>query len=130
MNSHWVDSLTGGVTHRLLVEQFDLRREVFIDGYGWQLATKGTAEVDQYDTPFAHYCLVEDEGKLVASARILPTNVEMGGTSYMIRDAYLGRLGKDLPPEICAQFIPPSSDKVWEATRLAVSPKATKFQKS
>lgn len=129
MKTHWINCLTGGATHQLLLEQFTLRKRVFIDNLGWKLSTKGHAEVDQYDTPYASYCLVENAGKLVASARVLPTDVELGGTSYMIRDASLGRLGSDLPPHLCSNFKPPVSAKVWEATRLAVDPTLSKPEK-
>jgi len=129
MQTYWIDSLTGGTTHGLFVEQFLLRKRVFIDGLEWNLATKGQAEVDQYDTPYASYCLVEKDGRLVASARIIPTNVELGATSYMIRDASLGRLGTDLPPELCANFTPPVSPTTWEATRLTVDPCLSKSEK-
>jgi N-acyl-L-homoserine lactone synthetase len=100
MNSFWVDSLTGGDTHSLFVEHFRLRKRVFVDELHWQLTPRGDQEFDQYDTPFASYCLVAHEGKLAAGARILPTNLEMGPNTYMIRDAALGRLGAGLPPTI------------------------------
>lgn len=126
MQTYWINSFTGGATHPLFVKQFQLRKVVFIDDLKWNLTTKGIAEVDQYDTPFASYCIVVQDGQLVASLRVLPTNIELGTTSYMIRDASLGRLGADLPPEMCSGFSPPCSASVWEATRLTVAPNLSK----
>ncbi len=129
MKSFWVDSLTGGETHALFVEHFRLRKRIFVDHMNWRLTARGDQEFDQYDTPFASYCLVADNGRLVASARILPTNVEVGPNTYMIRDAALGRLGSGLPPSICDGFAPPVCPHVWEATRLIVDPSLSKAEK-
>jgi N-acyl-L-homoserine lactone synthetase len=129
MHAHWVNSLVGGETKPLLLEQFRLRKEIFVDTLNWDLSTKGCSEFDQYDTPYASYCLTEIGGRLVASARILPTDLELGATSYMILDAALGRLGSGLPPSLCGDFDPPRSKSVWEATRLTVSPSLSKMEK-
>ncbi|MCA0905153.1 hypothetical protein LCM27_01940 [Ruegeria marisrubri] len=129
MKSYWVDSLTGGDSHALFVEHFRLRKRVFIDGLNWRLNTRDDQEFDQYDTPFASYCLVSDNDRLVAGARILPTNIEVGPNTYMIRDAALGRLGSGLPPTICEGFAPPVCPNIWEATRLIVDPTLPKETK-
>ncbi len=129
MKTYWCSQMADNFPHALYVQQLRLRKSVFVDGYGWQLPISGDKEYDQYDLPLAQYCLTEHEGRLVSSARVLPTTLELGSTSYMIRDASLGRLGADLPPELCKGFTPPECPHVWEATRLTVAPELTKDQK-
>ncbi|WP_082015819.1 acyl-homoserine-lactone synthase [Leisingera sp. ANG-M7] len=129
MNTYWANCLTTGIPQQLLRAQFQLRKALFVDNYRWQLPTIGELEADQYDTPYASYCLTERNGKLAASARILPTSTNLGTSTYMILDAALGRLSPSLPPELCSGFVPPSSERVWEATRLTVCPSLTKLEK-
>lgn len=129
MNTYWTNCLTSGIPQRLLLAQFQLRKALFVDNYRWQLPTIGELEADQYDTPYASYCLTERNGKLAASARIVPTSTDLGTSTYMILDVALGRLKPSLPPELCNGFVPPASEKVWEATRLTVCPSLSKLEK-
>lgn len=129
MNTYWTDSLARGKPHSLLISQFELRKRLFVDRMQWKLPIKGQIEADQYDTPHAVYCLTEHNGKLAASARIVPTTTDLGTSTYMILDAALGRLRPTLPPELCHDFSPPVSEKIWEATRLTVCPSLPKDEK-
>lgn len=129
MQSMWIGNIFSGTSHPLMVEQFKLRKRLFVDRMGWQLNTCEIGEIDQYDTPLAKYCLTTNNGRLVASARILPMDRELGPNSYMIRDAALGRLAPDLPPEVCSGFDAALDDQSWEATRLTVAPDLNKAEK-
>lgn len=129
MKTYWINYLTSGLPKQLLLAQFQLRKTLFVDTLQWQLPTIGEIEADQYDTPYASYCLTEYNGRLAASARIVPTNTNLGTSTYMILDTALGRLSPFLPPEVCRGFAPPTSEKVWEATRLTVCPSLSKLEK-
>lgn len=129
MDSLWIDNFLDEGSRPFIVEQFKLRQRIFVEQMGWQLNTCSLGEVDQYDTPLARYCVTTSNGKVVASARLLPMNRELGPTSYMIRDASLGRLLPDLPPDICGDFPAHLDGEAWEATRLTVSPDLSKSEK-
>jgi len=95
-----------------------LRKRFFIDGLGWDIPTDGIVEMDQYDTPYAHYSLVEHDGQIIAGTRCQSTAVSWGPYSCMMRDASLGLLNgipDDLfDPDVC-------SPELWEGTRLVVA---------
>ncbi len=45
-------------------------------------------EMDQYDTPVAHYSIVRDDhGAVVGGARAMATTAIWGSHTYMLRDA-------------------------------------------
>jgi acyl homoserine lactone synthase len=95
-----------------------LRKRFFVDGLGWDVPTDGIVEMDQYDTPLAHYSLVERDGRIIGGARCQPTDVRWGDTNCMMMDASLGRL-EGIPtdlfdPDMCGP-------QLWEGTRLVVA---------
>jgi len=112
----------------LVVKYLELRKAVFIDQLKWQLHDYNNFEHEQYDAlPMAHYVLAHEEGRVIAGARLLRCDIELGGRfegekvfSYMIRDAVLGRI--DLPKELMSE-IPPTDAKTWELTRLVSASK-------
>jgi acyl homoserine lactone synthase len=102
-----------------------LRKLVFVDKMGWQgLTDAGDVELDEYDHSQAIYVICHDtSGNVLGGARLLQTNQESTvsafsehPTSYMIRDAALGRL-EELPSELCDRE-PPQDPNVIELTRL------------
>jgi N-acyl-L-homoserine lactone synthetase len=95
-----------------------LRKQVFVDDLKWDIPHNSTMEMDQYDTPVAHYSLVMRDGKVVGGARAMPTTATWGTHTYMLRDAYSGKL-THIPPEVMTVEI--ASPKVWECTRLVIS---------
>jgi len=95
-----------------------LRKQVFVDELGWQVPHNATVEMDQYDTPVAHYSLVMKDGEVVGGARAMATTAVWGEHTYMLRDAYSGKL-PHIPPHIMSVEI--ASPKVWECTRLVIS---------
>lgn len=110
--------LHGSAFHEFL----RLRKQFFVDGLGWDIPTDGSVEMDQYDTPHAHYSLVERDGRIVGGARCQPTNVSWGDYTCMMNDAARGRL-KGIPADL---FDPARcSPKLWEGTRLVVSDEIT-----
>ena len=100
-----------------------LRKAVFVDQMGWDVPHDDLVEMDQYDTPQAHYSVVLDaDGHLVGGARTMATTALWGPHSYMLRDAHLGKL-KYIPPEILPHDI--ATPQVWECTRLVISDRLT-----
>jgi len=95
-----------------------LRKEVFVDQLGWDVPHNSDVEMDQYDTPLAHYSIVSKDGKVIGGARAMPTTAIWGPNTYMLRDAHLGKL-EHIPAEVLPEDI--ASDSVWECTRLVIS---------
>lgn len=86
---------------------YHLRHDVFIKRLGWDLNGHEGQEKDQFDHDGAVYLTLENADKqVVASARMLPT------TSPNI-------LG-DIFPQLTHPLLPPSTDSIWEVTRVAV----------
>lgn len=98
-----------------------LRRQVFIDGLGWDLQSSESMEWEQYDCPDSVYVIAHRGDEVIGGARLLRTDREVGigrlRYSYMIRDAWLGHL-PGLPSDIC-ESEPPVARTTWELTRLA-----------
>lgn len=99
-----------------------LRKRFFVDNLGWTIPTDGIVEMDQYDTPLAHYSLVEDAGKIIGGARCQPVDSAWGPYSCMIKDAARGLL-EDIPSDLFKPDM--SSPTNWEGTRLVVSDDVT-----
>ncbi len=95
-----------------------LRKKVFVDELGWDIPHNDEVEMDQYDTPVAHYSLVMKDGHVVGGARAMPTTATWGGHTYMLRDAFSGKL-PHIPPHVMSVEI--ASPNVWECTRLVIS---------
>lgn len=94
-----------------------LRKRVFVDQLGWDVPHDGDVEMDQYDTPQAHYSVVLQNGRVVGGARAMPTTSTWGPHTYMLRDAFQGKL-PHIPPHIMPEDI--ASPGVWECTRLVI----------
>lgn len=107
---------------RAFYEFLALRKQVFVDELGWDIPHNDEVEMDQYDTPVAHYSLVLKDGEVVGGARAMATTAVWGEHTYMLRDAYVGKL-KHIPPHVMSVEI--ANPKVWECTRLVVSSKLT-----
>lgn len=95
-----------------------LGKQVFVDQLGWDIPHNASVEMDQYDTPLAQYSLVMRHGKVVGGARAMATTAVWGDHTYMLRDAYSGKL-PHIPPHVMSVEI--ASPQVWECTRLVVS---------
>ena len=105
--------------HGLAFYQFlALRKQVFVDELKWDVPHNDTVEMDQYDTPMAHYSVVWHQGRVIGGARAMATTSTWGDHTYMLRDAYSGKL-KHIPPHIMSVDI--ASPKVWECTRLVIA---------
>ena len=99
-----------------------LRKSFFVDSLGWDIPHDDVVEMDQYDTPLAHYSLVVDDRRVIAGARCMPTTKSWGAFSNMLQDSASGALG-DIPAHL---FKPEfSSPDVWEGTRLVISDEVT-----
>lgn len=99
-----------------------LRKKVFVDDLGWDIPHDDHVEMDQYDTPIAQYSLVLKDGKVVGGARGMATTAIWGQHTYMLRDAYSGKL-PHIPPHVMSVEI--ATPNVWECTRLVISDSLT-----
>lgn len=110
-----------------LVEKYlALRSKVFVEHLGWDdLNVVNGSEVDQYDSDTSYYVLLIDSSTraIHAGLRVSATVHEQyvsplseDPTSYMLRDACLGRL-PGIPSDIC-HAPPPQSQRVVELSRL------------
>lgn len=100
------------------VDFLALRKKVFVDNLGWDVPHNDRMEMDQYDTPLAHYAVVMKDGQVVGGARAMATTAIWGQHTYMLRDAYSGKL-PHIPPHIMSVDI--ATPLVWECTRLVIS---------
>lgn len=90
-----------------LNSMFELRHEVFIKRLGWHLDGQEGHERDQFDHDDTVYLVLENDRKqVIASARMLPTTAP--------------NLLSEVFPQLALPQSPPSSDLIWEVTRLAV----------
>jgi N-acyl-L-homoserine lactone synthetase len=94
-----------------------LRRRVLAEDFGWELVELGALETDQYDTLFSHHIVALDGDTVVATLRLMPTNIDLFGVTYMILDAHRGHL-PDMPRDILPYEI--MDPHTWEASRLAI----------
>lgn len=106
-------------------EFLELRKHFLVDQLGWKIPHDSRVEMDQYDTPCAHYSLVERDGKIIAGARTQSTDVVWGEYTCMLKDAALGRL-KGIPSDIFDASI--CGPHLWECTRLVVADEVTSVE--
>jgi acyl homoserine lactone synthase len=89
-----------------------IRKTVFKDRLGWDVAVSGELEVDEYDALGPSYLLSIDRyGTLNGCVRLLPTT-----GPNMLRDIF---------PSFVTKGAVPHSERVWEASRFAVGKNAT-----
>src|SRR4030081_1534409 len=85
-----------------------IRKTVFKDRLGWDVTVSGELEVDEYDALGPSYLLsIDISGNLNGCVRLLPTT-----GPNMLRDIF---------PSLVANAPVPCSERVWEASRFAVS---------
>ncbi|HCP81559.1 MAG TPA: autoinducer synthase [Octadecabacter sp.] len=101
-------------------DYLSLRKQFFVDALHWQIPHNAEVEMDQYDNPMARYSLVlDDDGNVLAGARAMSTAAQWGDHTYMLKDAMTGKLDS-IPSNLLDDVI--ESPKVWECTRLVISP--------
>ena len=84
-----------------------LRYREFVERLGYDVPCHDSMEYDQYDTLAAvHFVWRDESGEVRASLRISPTT-----RPYMIKDIW---------PHVVENMELPSSEDVWEATRLCI----------
>jgi acyl homoserine lactone synthase len=85
-----------------------IRKAVFKDRLGWDVTVSGDFEVDEYDALGPSYLLSIDRyGTLIGCVRLLPTT-----GPNMLRDIF---------PSFVTKAAVPRGERVWEASRFAVS---------
>ncbi|MGC2779636.1 MAG: acyl-homoserine-lactone synthase [Bradyrhizobium sp.] len=91
-----------------LYQMHRLRKTVFKDRLGWDVVVSGELEVDEYDALRPRYLLSMDRhGILNGCVRLLPTT-----GPNMLRDIFASLVTKTAVPR---------GERVWEASRFAVS---------
>jgi acyl homoserine lactone synthase len=91
-----------------LYQMHRIRKTVFKDRLGWDVTLSGELEVDEYDALGPTYVLSIDRyGKLNGCVRLLPTT-----GPNMLRDIF---------PFFVTKAALPCDERVWEASRFAVS---------
>ncbi|MDJ0826984.1 MAG: acyl-homoserine-lactone synthase [Rhodobacter sp.] len=114
-----VDLTDPNLDHKVYVSCLKLRRDVFVSALGWNLYESMGCEFDQYDTPASYHVVATAEDEhVIGCMRLLRTDNTQGSSTYMILDAHRGRI-PNLPPGIMECEL--ASDKVWEASRLAIA---------
>jgi acyl-homoserine lactone synthase len=95
-----------------LLEMYQQRRRVFVEGLGWPLPLAGTLESDEYDAADVLYLLVKDDpgARLRASVRLLRTD-----RPHPLLDLFRG---------LCDAGVPQGAD-VWEISRFCTNPAIT-----
>ena len=94
----------GGHLHQM----HRIRKTVFKDRLGWDVAVSGELEFDEYDALGPSYLLSMDRyGAVNGCVRLLPTT-----GPNMLRDIF---------PSFVTKAAVPRSERVWEASRFAVS---------
>src|SRR6202051_4140758 len=89
-----------------------IRKAVFKDRLGWDVKVSGGLEVDEYDALGPSYLLSIDRyGTLNGCVRLLPTT-----GPNMLRDIF---------PSFLTKAAVPHGERVWEASRFAVSGNTT-----
>jgi acyl homoserine lactone synthase len=85
-----------------------LRKMVFKDRLSWDVTVSGELEVDEFDGLGPNYLLSTDRyGTVNGCVRLLPTT-----GPNMLRDIF---------PSLATKAAVPCSERVWEASRFAVS---------
>jgi N-acyl-L-homoserine lactone synthetase len=91
-----------------LLQMHRIRKAVFKDRLGWDVTVRGEFEVDEYDALGPSYLLSMDRHAAVnGCVRLLPTT-----GPNMLRDIF---------PTFVTRAAVPYGERVWEASRFAVS---------
>lgn len=82
------------------------RYKVFVEMLGWELATRGGLELDQFDRADTVYVIARNaDAQVIGSARLLPTT-----QPYLLSEIF---------PRLLSGAELPCSPKVWELSRFA-----------
>jgi N-acyl-L-homoserine lactone synthetase len=91
-----------------LLQMHRIRKAVFKDRLSWDVTVRGELEIDEYDAVGPSYLLSMDRhGAVNGCVRLLPTT-----GPNMLRDIF---------PFFVTRAAMPHGDRVWEASRFAVS---------
>jgi acyl homoserine lactone synthase len=95
-------------------ELYQFRNRVFSDRLGWDVESYHGLERDGFDTPDAHWVLIEDEQGVCACIRLLNC-----ANAYMLPTIF--------PTALAGESAPRTPD-IWELTRLAIdAPRAPRM---
>src|ERR1700716_3334475 len=95
-----------------LYQMHRIRKTVFKDRLGWDVAVSGELEVDEYDALEPSYLLsIDRRGIVNGCVRLLPTT-----GPNMLRDIF---------PSFVTKAAVPCGERVWEASRFAANGNST-----
>jgi acyl-homoserine lactone synthase len=88
------------------------RKRVFVDWLQWKVdVVDGVYEIDRFDNEDAVYLIEAQQGRHLASIRLLPTT-----KPHLMSEVFSG---------LCASGVPRGPD-IWEFTRFCISPDVSK----
>lgn len=87
---------------------FVLRKELFVDGYGWNLSVANGRERDQFDAPETVHCMLYRDAKLIGGFRAIRTDRD-----YLVRCVF---------PHLASVRTFPQRRDAWEISRFGVLP--------
>src|SRR5580704_18698847 len=91
-----------------LYQMHRIRKTIFKDRLGWDVTVSGELEIDEYDALGPRYLLsIDRHGAVNGCVRLLPTT-----GPNMLRDIF---------PSLTTRAAVPCGERVWEASRFAVS---------
>lgn len=118
---HLQSGSAAGLPDGLYAKLGSYRYKVFIERLGWQVASFGEREADQFDRADTVYVVAQDSlDRVSGCARLLPTH-----RPYLLGEVF---------PQLLNGLEPPCSPDIWELSRFAAvdlhSPLATQGQMS
>lgn len=106
-DSRAVDIIAGTKTslaHDMMTRLARFRYRVFVEMLGWDLPCRAGQELDQFDRPDTMYLVARQQGRLVGTARLLPTH-----RPYLLRELF---------PQLMPRQALPDDSAIWELSRF------------
>ncbi len=97
--------------HRLLTQMHEQRKIVFIDQMRWALDECAGLEMDEFDRADAIYLIETKSGRVVQSARLLPST-----DPHLLSEVFA---------DLCEGGVPRGAS-IWEASRFCPAPSVEK----
>jgi acyl homoserine lactone synthase len=82
------------------------RKRLFVDRLGWQLKVSDDCEFDEFDNSSAVYCVIKDDGGIVAGFRAIRSD-----SPYLARSVF---------PQLASERPYPNRADCWEISRFGI----------
>ncbi len=99
---------------QLVASLLRLRRKLFVEECGWELASRGGLERDEFDTGLTEHCLLFRDDKLIGGFRAIRTD-----RPYLSATIF---------PQLATIKPYPRRPDVWEISRFGVLPMARRLE--